>query len=131
MHTVHMASEPEERTASALTSGSTMDGAATPEQPPVTPTPTSGPSATNVIRFSGSHVYALRPDGNRSWTARTDGTLVGPPVVRGTEVYVTTVKGTRYTLRASDGAISSRVPADAKRSKRKGDQGEKENASGD
>ena len=73
---------------------------------------TSDHDAIDDIRFSGSHVYALQPDGNRLWTVHTDGALVGTPVIRGTEVLVTTVKGTRYTLRASDGTVFSRVPAD-------------------
>ncbi|HEV8191508.1 MAG TPA: hypothetical protein VGP82_08485 [Ktedonobacterales bacterium] len=122
MEEMYTAGEPEQPT-SAPASKNTVDNAATLEQPPVTSTPTSGPSTTSAIRFSGSQVYALRPDGIRRWTKRMDGTLIGPPVVRGTEVYVTTVKGTRYTLRASDGTISSRVPANAKHGKGKGDQG--------
>ncbi len=40
-----------------------------------------------------------------------DAALDGPPVVMGDLVSVTTVIGTRYTMRASDGAIFSRVLA--------------------
>jgi tetratricopeptide (TPR) repeat protein len=127
MHT-DAGSNPEQPASTPTPTTATKKNASVPEQPPITPT--SGHSATSIIRFSGSHVYALQPDGKRRWTVRTDGTLIGPPVVRGTQVYVTTVKGTRYTLRASDGTIFSRVLAKAKHGEEKGDDGGGGNAGG-
>jgi hypothetical protein len=80
-----------------------------PERLPATAT--HGRGADVVIRSDGSQVWALWPDGSRRWTVWTDGALAGPPVVRGDLVALTTVVGTRYTVRASDGAILSRVRA--------------------
>ena len=74
---------------------------------------TSGRGPTLVVRYDGAQVYALWPDGSRRWTVWADGALVGPPTIRDDVVALTTVRGTRYTVRASDGAILTRVVATA------------------
>jgi serine/threonine protein kinase len=99
------------------TSQSNVVGASVPERLPATAT--SSRTLAAAIRYDGSQVYLLWPDGSRRWTVWLDATLAGPPVVRGDVVYVTTASGTRYTLRASDGKILTRVPATVKHGKGK------------
>ncbi len=83
-------------------------GASASEQVPATPT-SATPSV--VIRFDGAQVYALWPDGTRRWTLWADGTLVSQPQLNGDIISAITVKGTRYTIRASDGTVISRILA--------------------
>jgi hypothetical protein len=83
--------------------------ATVPERLPATATYDRG--ADVVMRYSGSQVWALWPDGSRRWTVWVDAALAGPPMVQGDLVALTTVIGTRYTVRANDGAILSRVLA--------------------
>jgi serine/threonine protein kinase len=83
--------------------------------------PTSDASAV-VIGYDGAQVYALWPEGTRRWTLWTDGTVVSPPQLNGNIVSVTTVKGTRYSIRASDGAVLTRVLATPTPSAGNGDQ---------
>lgn len=111
------------------TSNSAVSGTAALEQGQSIPTSDRG--TAGVIHFSGSQVYALRPDGGRRWTVWTDESLTAPPLIRGNVVHVTTVKGTRYRLRTSDGTILSRVGADDKHAKRRGGHRREGNASDD
>ena len=73
---------------------------------------TSGRGPTLVVRYDGAQVYALWPGGSRRWTVWADGALVGPPTIRD-DVVPDDGEGTRYTVRASDGAILTRVVATA------------------
>ncbi|MGE5333256.1 MAG: serine/threonine-protein kinase [Nitrososphaerota archaeon] len=90
----------------AATHGSVVKASASERLPA---TRVSGSTQSIILRYSGSQLYALWPDGSRHWTVWLDAPVARPPVIKGDLIYVTTVNGVKYTLRASDGAILSRV----------------------